>query len=110
MLPDDELLRGYVERGDQTAFTELVQRHHNLAFRTALRGLGGDAHAAQDAVQRVFTDLARKAASLARHRNLAGWVHLSTRYVATDIVRAEQRRRIRETRAMAEVTPTVEVA
>jgi RNA polymerase sigma factor (sigma-70 family) len=106
MLPDDELLRRYAERGDQAAFTELVERHANLAFRTALRGLGGDTHAARDAAQRVFTDLARKAASLVRHRNLAGWIHVSVRYTARDMVRADQRRRTRETQAMAELDST----
>lgn len=109
MLPDEELLRRYAEKGEQGAFTELIQRHANFAFRTALRSLGGDAHAAQDATQRVFTDLARKASALRHHRNLAGWIHLSVRYVATDAVRAEQRRRLREERGGAELTQPAEL-
>ncbi len=96
---DSELLRHYVEEGSQGAFTTLVERHIQIVYRAALRGVGGNTHTAEDVSQKAFTDLARKAHSLTQHASLVGWLYTSARYAATDAVRAEQRRRIRETEA-----------
>jgi RNA polymerase sigma factor (sigma-70 family) len=96
MLSDGELLRRYVEDGSQAAFTELVQRHLNLVYLTALRLVGRNAHTADDVTQSVFTDLARKAGSLRNRPNLAGWLYTGTRFAAADAVRAERRRRAHE--------------
>lgn len=101
MLPDGELLRRYAEEGSQAAFTELVQRHVNAIYRAALRRVGGNAHAADDVVQRVFADLARKARSLRGRPSLAGWLHTGTRFAAADAVRSERRRRLHEAEAHA---------
>ncbi len=96
---DSELLRRYAEEGTEDAFAEIVRRHVNLVFSSALRQVNGDAHLAQEVTQLVFTDLARKAGALARHRVLAGWLFTSTRYAAVKQVRGERRRRARETEA-----------
>ncbi len=101
MISDGELLRRYLETGAESAFTELVQRHINIVYHAALRRVGGNAHAADDVAQRIFTDLARKAKSLRDRPNLAGWLYTSTRFAAADTVRAEQRRRVYEERAHA---------
>ena len=66
MTPDCELLRRYVGTHSEEAFAELVRRHVNIVYSAALRQVNGDAHLAQDVAQTVFTDLARKAPSLAR--------------------------------------------
>jgi RNA polymerase sigma factor (sigma-70 family) len=106
MLDDAALLRRYAEDRSEAAFAELVRRHLNLVYAVALRQCGGDAHLAQDVAQRVFTDLARKAAALAGRPVLSGWLHRATHYAATDVVRAERRRRAREQEAhtMQELT------
>jgi RNA polymerase sigma factor (sigma-70 family) len=96
MTTDAELLRRYAEAGDETAFRELVQRHVDLVYSVALRHVGGDAHFAQDAAQRVFADLARKARALAGRAALGGWLFRSAQFAASDIVRAERARRVRE--------------
>jgi RNA polymerase sigma factor (sigma-70 family) len=96
---DTELLRQYVERGEEQAFAELVRRHVNLVYSAALRQLNGDAHLAADATQLVFGDLARKAGTLMQHRVLAGWLYTSTRFAAAKLVRTERRRLARETEA-----------
>jgi RNA polymerase sigma factor (sigma-70 family) len=99
MNEDAELLRLYAEDHDEAAFAELVQRHVNLVYSVALRQVNGDSHLAADAVQLVFTDLARKAATLTGHRVLAGWLFTSARYAAAKLVRGEQRRHAREQEA-----------
>ncbi|MGH7947560.1 MAG: TonB family protein, partial [Opitutaceae bacterium] len=99
MNDDAELLRCYVEKGANDAFSELVRRHVNLVYSAALRQLNGDVHLAADATQIVFADLARKARSLAGHRVLAGWLFTSTRYATAKLVRAERRRHAREAEA-----------
>jgi len=96
MIDDAELLRGYATTRSESDFAELVRRHVNLVYSAALRQVNGDAHLAQDITQDVFTDLARKAAAVANHRVLAGWLFTSTRFAAAKAVRGEQRRHARE--------------
>src|ERR1035438_224442 len=95
-MTDGELLRRYVRDRSEPAFGELVQRHINLVYSAALRQVNGDTHLAEDVIQSVFADLALKAARLTRHTSLTGWLYTSTRFVATNIRRTEQRRSIRE--------------
>lgn len=96
MDDDAELLRRYAEERSEAAFAEIVRRHLDLVYAVALRKVGRDAHLAQDVAQQVFMDVARKAPALARHPVLTGWLFTSTHYAATQLVRAEQRRRARE--------------
>lgn len=99
MLEDAELLRDYAQNHSNDAFTELVRRRLDLVYSVALRQVNGDSHLAQDVTQIVFTDLARKAATLADHRVLAGWLFTSTRFAAAKLVRGERRRQMREQEA-----------
>ncbi|HEU5080393.1 MAG TPA: sigma-70 family RNA polymerase sigma factor [Opitutaceae bacterium] len=102
MTSDSELLRRYSEAKDGEAFAELVTRHFGLVYGTAMRRVGGDAHAAKDVAQSVFTDLAKKASGIPRARPLPGWLHTSTCYAAAKLVRTEQRRRRVEQLAFAD--------
>ena len=102
MTPDSELLGRYAGTHSEEAFAELVRRHVNLVYSAALRQVNGDAHLAQDVAQTVFTDLARKAASLARRATLTGWLYTSAHFAAAKIVRTENRRRDREEKFMRE--------
>ncbi|HWA26934.1 MAG TPA: sigma-70 family RNA polymerase sigma factor [Lacunisphaera sp.] len=104
-MHDSDLLTRYTQ-GSEAAFAELVRRHVDLVFGTALRQVGGDRHRAEDIVQQVFTDLAHKARTLTRHPTLAGWLYASTRYTALNTVRREQRRTTREKQFAAMNTPT----
>ena len=98
-LSDTELLRRYAADGDEAAFAELVRRYLNLVYFAALRQVGGDAHRAEDVAQSVFTLLARKASTLTGHQTLAGWLHTTTRFTASEAMRAERRRQAREQEA-----------
>jgi RNA polymerase sigma factor (sigma-70 family) len=96
MNEDSELLRSYVHDGSQPAFTELVRLHFDLVYSAALRQLGADEHRARDVAQIVFSDLARKAASLQSHPALSGWLYTATHFASRKLARAEYRRSRRE--------------
>eukprot|EP01034_Spumella_vulgaris_P013946 gene13946-17817_t len=96
MIEDHELLRRYALEKSQDAFAELVRRRIGLVYSVAVRQCGGDAHLAEDVAQKVFADLARKAPSLVDRPVLSGWLHRSTQFAASDVVRSERRRRVRE--------------
>jgi RNA polymerase sigma factor (sigma-70 family) len=100
MKDDNELLRDYGEHHTEAAFSELVARHIDLVYSVAVRLVGGDTHLAQDVVQTVFTDLSGKAKSLRGISVLPAWLHRHTFFVASTVVRTEQRRRHREQEAV----------
>jgi len=98
---DGELLGRYVRNQSEDAFAELVRRHLNLVYSAALRQVDGDAHAAEDIAQKVFTELARQSRRLQKHPTLAGWLHTTTRQIAGHDRRSGQRRARREQEAYA---------
>jgi RNA polymerase sigma factor (sigma-70 family) len=100
---DVQLLREYDENGDESAFREIVTRHTDLVYSSALRqAISPDL--AQDIAQSVFTDLARKAQqlvkSLEHNASLLGWLFRSTRFTALNQLRDSRRRLARERQAM----------
>jgi RNA polymerase sigma factor (sigma-70 family) len=99
MNGDAELLRRYAHDQSHEAFAELVRLHLNLVYFAALRQMNGDTHRAREVTQAVFTDLARKAASLTTRPTIAGWLHTSTRFAATKLRRAEAAREKNEREA-----------
>lgn len=96
MNDDTQLIAAFASERSEPAFAELVARHIDLVYATALRAVNGDAHLAQDVTQAVFVALARKAAGLPPGVVLAGWLHRHTCYVAATAVRTERRRKARE--------------
>lgn len=101
-MNDRELLRHYVEERSETAFTELVARHLNLVYATALR-LVNDPTSAQDVTQSVFIQLARKARFIREGNALPGWLYRATSGIAKNHIRSERRRRDREGEAMTRI-------
>ncbi len=99
MADTRQLLADYTGKRSEEAFRELVERYLNLVYSTARRLVGGDTYLAEDVVQIVFTDLARKARGLSPEVMLGGWLHQRTFHVATTLVRAQRRRNERERRA-----------
>ena len=78
------------------AFTEIVRRNTSLVHACVLRRVGGDAQLAEDITQKVFSDLARKAPTLAKLSSVAGWLHVSATLASAEVVRKERRRKARE--------------
>lgn len=100
MNEDIELLRRYASAQSEEAFRELVQRRVGLVFSIALRKTR-DVQRAEDASQIVFTSLARHAGALAKRDVLIGWFYHAAHNAATDIIRAEISRGVREREAQA---------
>jgi len=96
---DGELLRDYVDCRSEKAFADLVERHTNLVFATASRGVT-DLIAAQEVTQNVFIAPARKAAGLRRENTVTGWLHKTTLLEVRLWWRGEMRRRKREQTAI----------
>ena len=96
---DNDLLREFVERQSERAFTELVERHIGLVYSSAVRIVREPA-LAEDVVQAVFVQLARKASTLRTGDALPGWLYRVTRCQAANALRAECTRRKHETEAM----------
>jgi RNA polymerase sigma factor (sigma-70 family) len=101
MADDGSLLRNYAQSGSEDAFAELVRRHLDLVYSTALRRVNGDQFLAKDVSQSVFLDLARKASHLSDRSVLSGWLYTSACFAAAKAARSEDRRHTREQRAHA---------
>ena len=82
MMDDEQLLLQYARERSEAAFEELVARHIDFVYSTALRVVSGDSHLAQDVAQTVFIDLAREPGSLSDDVSLPGWPHGHTCYTA----------------------------
>ncbi len=94
-IPDQELLRRFAEGRDEGAFAEVVRRYMDFVYSVAVRVTVNGA-LAQDATQTVFTKLAQQAGRLSRYDTIVGWLHTTARYAAINLVRGEERRRVRE--------------
>jgi RNA polymerase sigma factor (sigma-70 family) len=92
---DFELLQRFVRQGEQSAFADVVRRHLDLVFGTALRKVE-DRGAAQEVAQNVFRALARKAWRFAPDDSLPAWLHKTTLLESKAWLRGELRRRRRE--------------
>ena len=101
-LPDAQLLERFLSRPREEAemaFAVLVSRHGPMVLATCRRILR-DRHDAEDAFQATFLVLVRRAASIARREQLAGWLYgVAVRSAWAARARAD-RRRAGERRAM----------
>ena len=100
-MDDSILLRRFAQTRCEAAFAELVRRHLDFVYGTALRQVHGDHALARDVSQLVFCDLARKAPGMDPSLVLVGWLHTAVRFTAAKAVRTAVRRRQRETTAFA---------
>ena len=94
-MDDHELLRTYVQSRSEEAFRELLNRHLPMVYSAAQR-MVCDAHLAEEIAQNVFTTLSRKGASVRPPQVIGGWLYNTTRNLALQAIRSEQRRRVRE--------------
>lgn len=101
--PDARWLRLFVEQRDGEAFGKIVQRHGAMVHAVCRRVLHNGADA-EDAAQAVFLILAKKANSIRRTYDLAGWLFGVARRVALQALRERTRRQRREKLAASSIT------
>jgi RNA polymerase sigma factor (sigma-70 family) len=71
---DAELLRHFLNEGDEAAFTALVRRHGAMVWQVSRSALV-QREDAEDVFQATFLVLARKAGSVRKPESLACWLH-----------------------------------
>src|SRR5262249_46412790 len=94
-VSDAQLLEHFTRRGDEAAFTALVERHGPMVLGVCRRILR-HAHDADDAFQATFLLLARKAGSLSQPELLGRWLHGVAYRTALKARGVAVRRRIRQ--------------
>src|SRR5437016_6180525 len=99
-MDDTQLLRAFVDRGDEAAFRLIVDRYAAIVYGVARRHVGA-AHLAEDITQAVFILLARRAHRVRGGAALAGWLVRAARLASLGAGRAERRLRSREHKATA---------
>lgn len=101
-MQDWQLLQDYAKHGSEAAFARLVERHAGLVYSTCLREVREPA-LAEDVTQVVFLLLARKASSMREGTVLAGWLFNTARFAAKNALKQQNRRRLAEEKAAAEI-------
>jgi RNA polymerase sigma factor (sigma-70 family) len=91
---DRELLRRFAVERDESAFTELVQRHGALVWRVC-HGIVANEHDAEDVFQATFLVLARKAASSGWRESVANWLYETAHRLACKARAAGRRQAVR---------------
>ncbi len=102
-LAEWELLRRYVERGDEDAFGAIVARHGPMVLGVCRRVLGDRADS-EDAFQVTFLTLARKGGTLGEGDAIGSWLYGVAHRVALRARTASARRRNLERQATAAAT------
>ena len=97
-MDDMVLVREYLTRRSDDAFTALVERHGSLVYSAALRQ-SSDPNLAEEITQAVFILLARKCHSFGPNVVLSGWLYRTTRFAVLDALKSQRRRRERELEA-----------
>jgi RNA polymerase sigma-70 factor, ECF subfamily len=73
-MPDEELVRMYVEGRDEDAFNEIANRYGEKVFRLALR-ITHSAHIADEVLQEVFLTLVEKLGSFREESMFSTWLY-----------------------------------
>jgi RNA polymerase sigma factor (sigma-70 family) len=101
---DEQLLQDFVRRKSDEAFNQLFSRYVNLVYRAAIRQVR-DPHSAADVTQATFIVLARRAPHISS-KYLPGWLLMTARFCARDVLK-QQTRRIRHEHEAAMMRPTI---
>jgi RNA polymerase sigma factor (sigma-70 family) len=97
-VDDRELLRRFVEEGNQDAFAALVRRHAALVYGACRRALPSTQDA-EDACQATFLVLVKKARGQVWQPSVASWLYATARKIAGNARQGAQRRARHESRA-----------
>jgi RNA polymerase sigma factor (sigma-70 family) len=92
---DAELLRHFIERREESAFTALLERHGGLVM-SVCRRLLPHRHDAEDAFQATFLTLIRHASSIRRTEAVGSWLYRVAHRIALKAGTDMARRTVRE--------------
>jgi RNA polymerase sigma factor (sigma-70 family) len=110
---DGVLLADYTRRGDELAFTTLVQRYGGLVLGVARRQLA-DHQQAEDVFQATFLALARSANKLGAKKPLANWLYTvalrQARKLRARLCRREELERTAPSGRAAEADPLATIS
>jgi RNA polymerase sigma factor (sigma-70 family) len=101
---DAELLRHFVERHEEAAFTVLLERHGGLVMSVCRRILPRR-HDAEDAFQATFLTLIRHASSIRRTEAVGSWLYRVAHRIALKAGTDMARRTVRERQSGAAAPP-----
>lgn len=104
-VPDEELMAAFQASDDEEAFSELVRRYSEKAFRVAVAVLG-NREEAEDAVQECFLRVVRARASYRSEASFSVWLFTLLR----NVCRNELRRRSRVPKKEESLFATPEAA
>jgi RNA polymerase sigma factor (sigma-70 family) len=97
-MDNRQLLEEYAQSGREEPFRQLVERHINLVYSSALRQTRNP-DLAEDVTQAVFILMAQRAKKLPSAVVLSGWLYKATHYTVLNIMKMEHRRKQHELRA-----------
>ena len=89
---DIDLISRYASNRDSTCFAELVSRHSDMVFATAVRVVG-ERTVAEKVTQDCFVRLATQPGRV--RTSVAGWLHRTAVNASIDVVRQRRARRER---------------
>jgi len=93
ILTDEELLLGYRDQGDRSAFDQLVHRYERELFGY-LRHYLGDAEMAEDVFQQTFLQVHLKCDQFDPDRKVRPWLYTVATHQAIDSQRRNRRHRM----------------
>src|SRR3989344_5293896 len=85
---DGILIKKYL-KGDEDAFTQLVEKYIDAVYAFSLR-LSGDPHTAEDATQQVFINAWKRLASYDTNRRFLTWLLAIAHNASVDILRKKK--------------------
>jgi RNA polymerase sigma factor (sigma-70 family) len=97
-MNDWQLIQQWVGQRSESAFSQLVDRHIGFVHACARRQLN-NSESAKEVTQAVFILLSEKAGSFREGIILPSWLFRTTRFLATRMLRSENRRKSHETKA-----------
>jgi len=108
-LADRDLIRQFVEGGDQDCFTALVERYRSRVFRLAASILGpGAGMEAEDVTQEVFVQVHRKLHTFRSESAFSTWLYRIAQRRALELKRRARYRHPHTGDAVLEAMPTAQ--
>ena len=87
-MTEQELIAG-LQRGEESAFQQLVEKYQRLVYNTAL-GVVQNAEDAEDVAQEVFIQVFRSIGQFKAEAKLSTWLYRITTTRALDLLRAKK--------------------